>query len=188
MTRLFLVLPAVVCLAAPVVAQVPYSYPSPYGPIPSAQSFAPNYFNRNYQPLSPYLNLGNSTNPAAAYYYGVRPGTQGPTGLGPTFGSGAMMPPPVGRSLFLPPVTPAATADPNLFNNPQAPLPSPGGPVAYGNLNGSSRVGVGGPRSGFFGSGSGGGMGGTGMGSGSGSGSSGGIQPPKTPGNIPKVK
>lgn len=168
--------------AAPAVAQVPYSYPSPYGPIPSAQSFAPNYFNRNYQPLSPYLNLGNSVNPAASYYYGVRPGTQGPTGLGPIYGSGVQMPPSVGRTLFLPPVTPPVTSDPNLFDNPQAPLPSPGGPVAYGNLNGSSRVGVGGPRSGFFGGGGGGG-------GSSGSNSSGStIPPPRTSGSIPKVK
>jgi len=174
-------------ITAPALAQVPYSYPSPYGPIPSAQSFAPNYFNRNYQPLSPYLNLGNSVNPAASYYYGVRPGTQGPTGLGPTFGSGAQMPPAVGRSLFLPPAAAATTVrDPNLFDSPQAPLPSPGGPVAYGNLNGSSRVGVGGPRSGFFGSG-GSGVGGSSGSSGSGSGGST-IPPPRTPGNIPKVK
>lgn len=165
-------------LAAPVVAQVPYSYPSPYGPIAGPQSFAPNYFNRNYQPLSPYLNLGNSFNPAASYYYGVRPGTQGPTGLGPTFGSGAQMPPSVGRTLFLPPAIPTTPRDPNLFDSPQSPLPSPGGPVAYGNLFGSSRVGISGPRSGFFGGGGGS----------SGGGSSGAPTPPRTPSNIPKVK
>jgi hypothetical protein len=53
-----------VLLAGPVAAQVPYAYPSPYGPIPGPQSFAPNYYNRSTQPVSPYLNLLNSTNPA----------------------------------------------------------------------------------------------------------------------------
>ena len=47
------------------------------GPIAGPQSFAPNTFNRGTQPVSPYLNLLNSTNPALTYYYGVRPGTQG---------------------------------------------------------------------------------------------------------------
>src|SRR5689334_490158 len=111
-------------LAGPVVAQVPYSYPSPYGPIAGPQSFAPNYYNRGTQPLSPYLNLGNSPNPAASYYYGVRPGTQGPNGLGPVYGSGAQMPPPMARTAFLPPpVTP--DRDQTFDTTPRASLPSP---------------------------------------------------------------
>ncbi len=153
MTRTLLPL---LLLAAPAVAQVPYAYPSPYGPIAGPQSFAPNYYNRGNQPLSPYLNLGNTFNPAAAYYYGVRPGTQGPNGLGPVYGSGAQQPP-VARGGFLPPPVSAAS-DPTVFtdNSPRAALPSPGGAVSYGNFNGSSRVGVGG-RGGFFGGGGGGG-------------------------------
>jgi hypothetical protein len=36
--------------------------------------YAPNYYNRNSQPLSPYLNLLRGGNPAVNYFYGVRPG------------------------------------------------------------------------------------------------------------------
>ena len=38
--------------------------------------YAPNMYNRNTQPLSPYLNLLRGTNTAVNYFYGVRPGTQ----------------------------------------------------------------------------------------------------------------
>ena len=167
-------------LLAPVaVAQVPYSYPSPYGPIAGPQSFAPNYYNRGTQPVSPYLNLLNSTNPALTYYYGVRPGTQGANGLGPVYGSGAQAAPTVGRGAFLPPVAPYSATpvlrDP-LADAPLTSLPSPGGPVSYGNVFGSSRVGVNNQRAGFFGGGGGG------------------QAPPQAngggtaPGSIPKVK
>lgn len=151
MTRLVLTLLAV-GLALPAVAQVPYSYPSPYGPIPSARSFAPNYYNRSSQPVSPYLNLLNSTSPALSYYYGVRPGTQGANGLGPVFGSGPMQLP-VGAGTFLPPAVPSARDLSNvLTERPLSAIPSPGGPVTFGNVFGSSRVGVGGGvRGGFFG-------------------------------------
>ncbi|MCU0705722.1 MAG: hypothetical protein MUF18_17275 [Fimbriiglobus sp.] len=157
MVRTLLTLLAATAASA-AVAQIPGSMPSPYGPIAGPQSFAPNYFNRNYQPLSPYLNLANNFNPAAGYYYGVRPATQGPTGLGPVYGSGAQFSAPVGRSMFLPSTPPstATNTDP-LDNTPRAGLPSPGGPVGYGNYFGSSRVGVGAPRPGFFGGAVGGG-------------------------------
>jgi hypothetical protein len=142
-------------LAPAAVAQVPYSYPSPYGPIAGPQSFAPNYFNRGTQPVNPYLNLLNSTNPALSYYYGVRPGTMGPNNLGPTFGSGAPLAPPVGRGLFLPPPV-AADRDQTFDLTPRTSLPSPGGAVTYGNFFGSSRVGVNNsPRTGFTGGGGG---------------------------------
>ncbi len=39
-----------------------------------APNYAPNFYNRAQQPLSPYLNLLGNNNPAANYYYGVRPG------------------------------------------------------------------------------------------------------------------
>jgi hypothetical protein len=45
--------------------------------------FVPNYFNRRTQPLSPYLNLLNTGNPAVNYFYGVRPGLQSGGYLGP---------------------------------------------------------------------------------------------------------
>ena len=36
----------------------------------------PNFYNRQSQPLSPYLNLLRGGSPAVNYYYGVRPGLQ----------------------------------------------------------------------------------------------------------------
>jgi hypothetical protein len=163
-------------LAAPAFAQVPYSYPSPYGPIPGPQSFAPNSYNRGTQPLSPYLNLGNSFNPAASYYYGVRPGTMGPNGLGPTYGSGPQRPPAASR-LFLPPAPAARDPEPLApGDTPTTTLRSPGGAVSYGNVFGSSSVGVGGGRFGFFG------------GSGGGSGGSSAPRPGSPPSTIPKAK
>ena len=174
MTRLAFAI-ALVGFAAPAVAQTPYSYPSPYGPIPGPQSFAPNYYNRANQPLSPYLNLGFSFNPAASYYYGVRPGTQGPNGLGPVYGSGPQRPPTAASRTFLPPPVPSGRdAEPvTPDDKPRTSLPSPGGAVGYGNVFGSSSVGVSGGRYGFFG------------GSGGGSSAPRPAQPPST---IPKTK
>lgn len=40
----------------------------------------PNYYNRQSQPLSPYLNLLRGGNPGVNYFYGVRPGTTGAAG------------------------------------------------------------------------------------------------------------
>lgn len=157
MTRhLLAVLVAGIGTAALAQTTVPGAYPSPYGPIAGPQSFAPNYYNRASQPLSPYLNLGNSTNPALSYYYGVRPGTLGPNGLGPVYGSGP--PRPMNSRLFLPPPVPSARDLEPLApdEGPRTSLPSPGGPVSYGNVFGSSSVGVGGGRGGFFGGSSGG--------------------------------
>jgi hypothetical protein len=41
-------------------------------------NFMPNFFNRQSQPLSPYLNLLGGGNPGVNYFYGARPGL--PTG------------------------------------------------------------------------------------------------------------
>lgn len=71
-------------------AQGPY----PYSPAPNSGNYLPNYYNRQTQPLSPYLNLLRGGNPGVNYFYGVRPGTQGggvPVGGGfgfPGMGSG----------------------------------------------------------------------------------------------------
>ncbi|OWK37646.1 hypothetical protein [Fimbriiglobus ruber] len=46
--------------------------------------FAPDAYNRQNQPLSPYLNMFRS-NPATNYFYGARPGSQG-GGQGGGFG------------------------------------------------------------------------------------------------------
>jgi hypothetical protein len=50
-------------------------YPNQYGPVAPPGGFLPNYYNRQTQPLSPYLNLARGGNPAVNYFYGVRPGT-----------------------------------------------------------------------------------------------------------------
>jgi hypothetical protein len=114
-------------VAAPAQAQYPEQYPG-YGGAPSYQTpypyappppgtYLPNYYNRQNQPLSPYMNLFR-TNPAVNYFYGVRPGTQGggvPVGGG--FGAGAyggMMRPNVLPTTLTPteepiPVDPAGT-------------------------------------------------------------------------------
>src|SRR5262245_47857361 len=46
-----------------------------YGSFGPTGPYAPNFYNRQTQPLSPYLNLLRGGNPAVNYYYGVRPGT-----------------------------------------------------------------------------------------------------------------
>jgi hypothetical protein len=48
--------------------------PNAYAGVPTQGAFLPNYYNRQTQPLSPYLNLLRGTNPGVNYYYGVRPG------------------------------------------------------------------------------------------------------------------
>lgn len=99
----------------------------------------PNIYNPQYQPLSPYLNLSRGGNPAANYYYGVRPGTMGGTGqtLGAPFtASGGnrqpffpqlaaadpSQPREVGEGSVLPPAGHAVT-----FNNTMGYFPSPFG-------------------------------------------------------------
>lgn len=167
-------------LAAPAFAQTPYSYPSPYGPIPGPYSYAPNMYNRANQPLSPYLNLGNSFNPAASYYYGVRPATQGVNGLGPVYGSGAPRPPVAARTFLPPPVPSTRDLEPSAPDEgPRTSLPSPGGVASYGNVFGSSSVGVSGGRYGFFGGSSGGSSGGK---------ASPAPRPTQPPRTIPKTK
>ena len=57
---------ALVVAALPARGQVA----GPASPVP-----APNAYNRQTQPLSPYLNLLRGGNSAVNYYYGVRQGT-----------------------------------------------------------------------------------------------------------------
>ncbi len=67
--RFLLVVGVSVASAAGAAAQI---NGSPYGG--GNAPYAPNYYNRNSQPLSPYLNLLRGGNPAVNYFYGVRPG------------------------------------------------------------------------------------------------------------------
>lgn len=96
----------------------------------------PNYYNPQYQPLSPYLNLFRGSNPAVNYYYGVRPGTVGGAG---SFGGAPNIAMGGNRSTFFPQLA----AGPDPFN-PEDPetgqganvLPPAGHPVVFGNTLG----------------------------------------------------
>jgi hypothetical protein len=91
MTRLLLTAATVLATAGAASAQFqqPFTqYPQPFqqpfqpGPFYQTPLVQPNIFNSANQPLSPYLNLLRGGNQATNYYYGVRPGTIGGTGLG----------------------------------------------------------------------------------------------------------
>ena len=56
-------------------------WPPAYTAAPTVSPYAPNFYNRRQQPLSPYLNLFRGADPATNYYYGARPGL--PTGNPP---------------------------------------------------------------------------------------------------------
>jgi hypothetical protein len=113
---------ALVLTASPAAAQLP--------------NYLPNYYNRQTQPLSPYLNLLRGTgNPGVNYYYGVRPGL--PTGGLNTFGQVPPVQQPVGPQFggFLPqsqiPYDPAGqTYEPG---GQPVRLNSPSHPVVFGN-------------------------------------------------------
>ena len=110
--------------------------------------FAPNFYNRQQQPLSPYLNLLRGLDPATNYYYGARPGL--PTGNPPAVAAPVA---PAGSQLrtgFLP-----AAANPTQETielpgtNAEIPsLPPSGHPVVYGGGPGGSMMGR---RPGVFG-------------------------------------
>src|SRR5262245_28524375 len=107
-------------------------FTGPYVPNPTPLNYLPNYYNRNNQPLSPYLNLYRGVNPGVNYYYGVRPGL--PTGGVNVFGQAPMYQPFVGAAAggFLP-----QAALPNDFPFDTAGKPvvlrSPSHPIAFGN-------------------------------------------------------
>ena len=59
----------------------------PVGPVVNPFSAAGSIFNRNSQPLSPYLNMLRGGNPAVNYFYGVRPGLGVGQPLGQNWGN-----------------------------------------------------------------------------------------------------
>src|SRR3954468_20582147 len=92
MNRIVLSAAALAFVSAGARAQAP----APANP----NAYAPNMYNRQAQPLSPYLNLLRGGNAATNYYYGVRPGTLGGAGgggLGAPFTAGGG-----NRTLFFP--------------------------------------------------------------------------------------
>jgi len=89
-------------------------------------AYAPNMYNRQAQPLSPYLNLLRGGNTAVNYYYGVRPGTQ-PGAFTGMFAQNAAGP----RQTFFPVVDTLA----DLTDDPQAAtrVAPTGHPVGFNN-------------------------------------------------------
>jgi hypothetical protein len=152
MTRCFLMVSCLVCGVATANAQ--FAYPltgSPYAPqglgLNPAYSVNPN---SGRPAVSPYLNLLNGNYPALNYYGGVRPLLQNQNAMqqmqqpmaqlsrGPFF-----QPQPAETKLF--------TADEDEpQDKKRSALVSPGGPVSFGNFNGSSHAGVQQGGGGFF--------------------------------------
>ena len=143
--------------SAVAVAQFPNQFGQPgYGG--GNSGLAPNIYNPQTQPLSPYLNMNRGGNPAANYYFGVRPGTVGggASGIGgaPNIAMGG------NRGLFFPqlasgpdPLSGLQDADPNsgtvlppaghsvVFANTMGYFPSPFGANNRGNRPGLSGAG-----------------------------------------------
>jgi hypothetical protein len=95
---------------------------------PNPSAYAPNYYNRANQPLSPYLNLLRGNNTAVNYFYGARPGL-------PSGGyTGIFQNPTMQRQTFFPQVDTLS----DLFENPpEAGKVAPTGhPVGFGNTMG----------------------------------------------------
>jgi hypothetical protein len=92
----------------------------------NASAYAPNMYNRQAQPLSPYLNMLRGGNAAVNYYYGVRPGTQ-PGAFTGLFAQNAAGP----RLTFFPVVDTLT----DLTEEPQSPLriAPTGHPVGFNN-------------------------------------------------------
>jgi len=77
MTKWFLGLALFGVTSASALAQ---GVPNAGVPVPAPGSYMPNYYNRQSQPLSPYLNMFRGS-PGVNYYSGVRPGTTGAAGV-----------------------------------------------------------------------------------------------------------
>lgn len=99
------------------------------------QNMMPNIYNRQNQPLSPYLNLLRGGNTAANYFYGVRPGTMGMGGRGymgaPFMAWGG------NRMMFFPQL--AMAPDPTeeqIDPKSRSVLPPAGHPVVFNNTMG----------------------------------------------------
>ena len=90
--------------------------------------YAPNYYNRANQPLSPYLNLLRGSNTAVNYFYGARPGL-------PSGGyTGMFLNPTQARQTFFPVVDTLT----DLLDDPQSAsrIAPTGHPVGFGNTLG----------------------------------------------------
>lgn len=121
---------------------------------PNAASFMPNVYNRQTQPLSPYLNMLRGGNPAVNYFYGVRPGLPNAGNPLGTMQSQTMMNGQI-RSGFLPLTPPNESVKIPEAGQPVQLPPSGTGGAVFGNRFGNMHGGVpgaGGGRNGFTGS------------------------------------
>ena len=118
MNRIALAALALALVPAQARAQVPGQF--------NPNAYAPNMYNRQAQPLSPYLNLLRGGDAAVNYYYGVRPGTQ-PGAFTGMFNQSAAGP----RQTFFPVVDTLA----DLTDDPQAGMrvAPTGHPVGFNN-------------------------------------------------------
>jgi len=118
MNRIALGALALALVPAAARAQVPGQF--------NPNAYAPNMYNRQAQPLSPYLNLLRGGDAAVNYYYGVRPGTQ-PGAFTGMFNQSAAGP----RQTFFPVVDTLA----DLTDDPQAAMrvAPTGHPVGFNN-------------------------------------------------------
>jgi hypothetical protein len=158
MIRLASIVAGVLCVVGTTwgqnTAQGVPGYPMP--PNPYAGVYAPNFYNRSQQPLSPYLNMLRGGNPAVDYFYGARPGTQ-PGGQLPGGGFGTQGPTNNGMTAarvgFFGPAAANPTQDPITLPEAGKPIDSlspSGHPVTFG-LGGFNRPGQNGSRPGIFG-------------------------------------
>src|SRR5262249_40602016 len=95
-----------------------------------ATPYVPNYYNRNNQPLSPYLNLLRGGNPAVNYFYGVRPGLMNGAFGSPFTGGGNNM---MGRQTFFPQIDTLYDLE---NTNPQDGIRPTGHPFGFNNTLG----------------------------------------------------
>ena len=157
MNRYFFALILTAIAAMPALAQFPGGVGQP-GYTQDPGQYQPNIYNRQNQPLSPYLNLlRGQGNPGIDYYYGVRPGlNSGGQPFANQFGRGgqgslnnSQM-----RTGYLPQAGIPTTDSIPLPDAGQEVILAPSGHgVSYGNTFGISRTGVPGAatnRPGFY--------------------------------------
>lgn len=119
--------------------------------------YAPNFYNRASQPLSPYLNLLRGGNAAVNYFYGVRPGLPSGQPIGMGFGTQYTGMSQL-RSGFVPYIAGNPSDEPIEVPpvGPAQKMPPSAHPVMYGNRfgpnTGSSMGGAGRNRPAQFGS------------------------------------
>ena len=139
MTRYLLTAAFTLVAAGTASAQLSPQYPAqpqpqyPSSPYYQGPAIQPNIYNPQNQPLSPYLNLLRGGNPGVNYYYGVRPGTVGGSGLGigaPFTAGGGQ------RPLFFPQLAGAADPFQPRELGTGSVLPPAGHPVVFNNTGG----------------------------------------------------